>query len=200
MAEEQKKPLSETPTGYILAAIGGILGGPIGLFASPCILYLLNHTLSPKNGKQPNRFLVWVFIGIIGAPLAWVPLQGGQDVTRESRNPEPLPEEQNSPDETSFNPSIESPCYPYKGLKPPPYCYRWIGDREGLTNETILIHPLGQTSVMALTPVGSAKGQWVGRGNAELETGSGLSIYCNGVAKTALILGKSIGEGICSLE
>jgi hypothetical protein len=67
------KPLSQRPVGYGLAVLGGTLGGPIGLFASPIVLLILNKVMQEKDGKQPNRFLRWGLIGIIAAPLSVAP-------------------------------------------------------------------------------------------------------------------------------
>lgn len=67
---EIKKPLSERPIGYVLAVLGGLLGGPLGLVTSPGALFLLNKNMKGKEGKQPNRFAIWALIGIIGAPIS----------------------------------------------------------------------------------------------------------------------------------
>jgi DNA repair exonuclease SbcCD ATPase subunit len=68
-----KKPLSERKTGFLIAALAGVAGGPIGLVASPLVLYLLTRVLKPKNGKQPNRFIPWALVGIAGVPLSLLP-------------------------------------------------------------------------------------------------------------------------------
>ena len=65
----QQKPLSEKPLGYLLAVAGGVLGGPIGLVASPLVLFGLNKVLVPSDGKAPNRFKAWALTGLIGAPI-----------------------------------------------------------------------------------------------------------------------------------
>jgi|694.fasta_scaffold78474_4 hypothetical protein len=70
------KPLSERKTGLLIATIAGLAGGPIGLVASPLVLYLLTRTLKAKNGKQPNRFIPWALIGIVGVPLCLLPFSG----------------------------------------------------------------------------------------------------------------------------
>jgi len=54
-----KRPLSHTKRGKLLAAIGGLAGGPLGVIASPLVLMLINA--SKKDG---NRFLVWFLLGI----------------------------------------------------------------------------------------------------------------------------------------
>ena len=63
------RPLSEKPQGYLLAVLGGLLGGGPGLIASPLVLFGLNKVVKKKDDKQPNRFLRWALIGIIGAPF-----------------------------------------------------------------------------------------------------------------------------------
>jgi len=63
------KPLSEKPLGYLLSVAGGLLGGPIGLIASPLVLFGLNKALTPSEGKAPNRFRAWALTGIVGAPI-----------------------------------------------------------------------------------------------------------------------------------
>lgn len=66
-----QKPLSEKPLGYALAILGGFLGAPLGLLTSPFTLFILTKSLKPKAlGKQPNRFLYWALIGLIGAPIS----------------------------------------------------------------------------------------------------------------------------------
>ena len=70
---KDQRPLSRKKRGYLLAVIGGTLGGPIGWITSPLVLYLLNRTLKEKDGKQPNIFKTWALIGIIGAPLSILP-------------------------------------------------------------------------------------------------------------------------------
>lgn len=64
------KPLSERPVGYGLAVLGGLPGAPVGLIASPAILFLLNKLMQSKNDKQPNRFATWALLGIVGLPLS----------------------------------------------------------------------------------------------------------------------------------
>jgi hypothetical protein len=67
------KPVSEKPIGYIIAVIAGTLGGPIGWVTSPLVLFILCKTMHGKGEKQPNRFLAWAAIGVIGAPLSFLP-------------------------------------------------------------------------------------------------------------------------------
>jgi len=64
------RQLSERPLGYIIAVVGGLLGGPIGLLSSPALLFFLNQLLPSSENKQPRRFLYWALIGVIGAPLS----------------------------------------------------------------------------------------------------------------------------------
>jgi hypothetical protein len=68
------KQLSEKPLGYGLAVLGGFLGGPIGVFVSPGVLFLLNKAMKSEGDKKPKRFLTWALIGIVGAPLSWAPV------------------------------------------------------------------------------------------------------------------------------
>jgi Domain of unknown function (DUF4352) len=63
------KPLSEKPLGYVLAVLGGMLGGPLGMLASPAVLFGLSKVMQPKDGKSPNRFSKWALTGILGVPL-----------------------------------------------------------------------------------------------------------------------------------
>ena len=73
MSEERKdvKPLSKKKRGYLLAIIGGTLGGPLGWFISPIVLYALNKKVKSKDGSQPNIFKIWSLVGLIGAPLSF---------------------------------------------------------------------------------------------------------------------------------
>ena len=73
MSEEKKdvKPLSKKKRGYLLAVIGGTLGGPLGWFTSPLVLFVLNKKVKSKDGTQPNIFKIWSLIGLIGAPLSF---------------------------------------------------------------------------------------------------------------------------------
>jgi hypothetical protein len=77
MTEETKRPLSEKPLGYILAAAGGLLGGPIGVLLSLIVLFTLSAALKPKDGRVPNRFKYWMLSGIVGVPLSLMPFMGG---------------------------------------------------------------------------------------------------------------------------
>ncbi|KGG12716.1 MULTISPECIES: hypothetical protein [Prochlorococcus] len=65
-----QRPLSSKKRGYLLAILGGTLGGQIGWITSPLVLYLLNKKLKESDEKQPNRFKYWALIGLIGAPLS----------------------------------------------------------------------------------------------------------------------------------
>ena len=73
MSEERKdvKPLSKKKRGYLLAIIGGTLGGPLGWFISPIVLYALNKKVKSKDGSQPNIFKIWSLVGVIGAPISF---------------------------------------------------------------------------------------------------------------------------------
>ena len=62
-----KRPLSHTKRGKLLAATGGLAGGPIGVILFPLILMRLNAIK-----KEGNRFITLFLIGIIAAPLCWM--------------------------------------------------------------------------------------------------------------------------------
>ncbi|NLQ05068.1 DUF3862 domain-containing protein [Cylindrospermopsis raciborskii] len=79
------RSLSQKPLGYGLAIVGGTLGGPLGWITSPIVLFVLNRILKEKDGKHPNRFLIWALAGIIGAPLSLAPIIGSAD--RKSSTP-----------------------------------------------------------------------------------------------------------------
>ena len=76
MESDKQTPLSEKPLGFLLAFLGGTLGGPVGWISSPVVLLILNNVMKGNETKQPNRFLVWGLIGIIGAPLSIAPIIG----------------------------------------------------------------------------------------------------------------------------
>ena len=64
-----KRPLSHTKRGKLLAAIIGLLGGgPLGLVLAPLVLMLVNALK-----KRGNRFFIWSILGIIAAPVLWIP-------------------------------------------------------------------------------------------------------------------------------
>ena len=68
--KKDTKPLSKKKRGYLLAIIGGTLGGPLGWFTSPMVLHVLNKKVKSKDGTQPNIFKIWSLVGLIGAPLS----------------------------------------------------------------------------------------------------------------------------------
>lgn len=74
------KPLSEKPLGYLLAVVGGLLGGPLGLIVSPAVLFGLGKIMKGQGDKKPNRFLAWAAIGIVGAPLCFAPIVSNSDI------------------------------------------------------------------------------------------------------------------------
>merc|ERR1712070_337230 len=77
---QAKKSLSEKPIGYVLATLGGIAGGPIGLIISPLNLFLMTKILKNTSEKRANRFRAWALSGIAIAPLCLFPfyLQGSK--------------------------------------------------------------------------------------------------------------------------
>lgn len=103
--QEIQKPLSEKPLGYLLAVLGGTLGAPLGWIVSPIVLLILNNVMKKKDDKQPNRFLVWGLIGIVGAPLSLAPIVGNMDTSQNSSNKTEI--------SSSSNPNnIEAPAIP----------------------------------------------------------------------------------------
>lgn len=84
------RSLSQKPLGYGLAIVGGTLGGPLGWITSPIVLFGLNRLLKEKDGKHPNRFLIWALAGIIGAPLSLAPIIASAD--RKSSTPNGSPD------------------------------------------------------------------------------------------------------------
>jgi len=79
------RALSQKPSGYVLAILGGTFGGPLGWITSPMVLFGLNRILKEEDGKHPNRFLIWALAGIIGAPLSLAPVIASAD--RKSSSP-----------------------------------------------------------------------------------------------------------------
>ena len=67
-----ERPLSHTKRGKLLAAIGGLAGGPLGVIVSPLVLILIN--LTTRNNIKCNRFRIWSILGIILAPICWIPI------------------------------------------------------------------------------------------------------------------------------
>jgi len=65
------KTLARSKRGIILAIAGGILGGPVGIALSPATLAFIN-SITKKQGKNTNRFLIWAILGAIGAPFSLI--------------------------------------------------------------------------------------------------------------------------------
>lgn len=72
--ERAKNSLSEKPIGYVLATLGGIAGGPLGLIAAPLNLLLLTKILKNTSEKKANRFRAWALSGMLIAPICWFPI------------------------------------------------------------------------------------------------------------------------------
>jgi hypothetical protein len=89
MAQDQK-PFSETRAALLIAAIAGIPGNTVGVFASPIVLYLLSLLLKKKNGKQPNRFIPWFLIGMIAVPLMNSSPSSEKTESNQASSPDPL--------------------------------------------------------------------------------------------------------------
>lgn len=68
MAQDQK-PFSETREALLIAAVAGIPAGTVGVVASLTVLYLLSLIPKEKNGKQANKFIPWIIIGMAVVPL-----------------------------------------------------------------------------------------------------------------------------------
>ncbi|MFM7641504.1 MAG: hypothetical protein ACKO45_08135 [Cyanobium sp.] len=109
-----KKPLSERKTGLLIAALGGLAGGPIGLLVSPYVLLLLNNTLKGKNGKQPNRFIPWALIGVIGSPICWLPFLPETKQQRTNNHAEKNISEKRRPEPKIKSPESQLPLPAYK--------------------------------------------------------------------------------------
>jgi len=70
-----QKKLHQRPLGYLLAILGGSLGGPFGLFVSPLVLLACNiggeKVVRDKSGKETklNVWAQWAVAGIVLAPM-----------------------------------------------------------------------------------------------------------------------------------
>jgi hypothetical protein len=64
---QDQKPFSETRAALLVAAVAGIPAGAVGVVASVSVLYLLSLIPVPKDkdGKQPNKFIPWLIIGML---------------------------------------------------------------------------------------------------------------------------------------
>lgn len=89
MTQPDSRSLSQKPLGYILAILGGTLGGPFGWISSPLVLFGLNRVMKKKDGKHPNRFLMWALAGIVGAPLSLAPIIASADHNSSTPNTSP---------------------------------------------------------------------------------------------------------------
>ena len=76
-------PLSHTKRGKLLAAIGGLAGGPLGVIVSPLVLMLVN-----ASKKEGNRFLIWALSGTIWRPSGdhLAIILGGENQNRKTRS------------------------------------------------------------------------------------------------------------------
>jgi len=63
------KTLARSKRGIFLAIAGGFLGGPVGIALSPATLAFIN-SITKKQDKKTNRFLIWAILGAIGAPFS----------------------------------------------------------------------------------------------------------------------------------
>ncbi len=104
-----EKPLSERKTGYLIATLAGLAGGPIGLLASPLVLYLLSRTLKIRDGKQPNRFIPWALIGIIGVPVSLLPFSSTPPNNQNKSSQQIRPGDQQRPSPQSAQRNNQTP-------------------------------------------------------------------------------------------
>lgn len=65
---QDQKPFSETRAALLIAAVAGIPAGTVGVIASLSTLYLLSLIPNEKNGKQLNKFIPWLIIGMFSVP------------------------------------------------------------------------------------------------------------------------------------
>jgi len=68
-----EKPFSFTSRGKLLSVVGGLLGGPLGVIASPVVLMAINY-YTRKRSMKFNRFTLWAVFGVILAPVCWIPV------------------------------------------------------------------------------------------------------------------------------
>lgn len=66
---DTNRPLSQTKKGKLIACLLGLIGGgPIGFVISPLVLMLVNAIK-----RRGNRFLIWGILGVVAAPILWIP-------------------------------------------------------------------------------------------------------------------------------
>lgn len=68
--KSDEKPLAFTKRGKILAVLGGIPCGPLGMAVSPAALCLINR-FTIGGAKKTNRFLIWSLLGIPAFFTLW---------------------------------------------------------------------------------------------------------------------------------
>ncbi len=108
------KPLSHSKRGKLLAVIGGLAGGPLGVIASPLVLMFINAIK-----KDGNSFLIWFLVGIPISAGLWF-TQAFVIVTIGT-----LVEEPRSPNENLSNNGMEywqSSFNAKKMMKNPDWC------------------------------------------------------------------------------
>ena len=64
-----RNTLAYTKKGILIACLGGILGGPIGLIVSPA-LFLFINAVTRNQDVSINRFLIWSALGTLVAPVS----------------------------------------------------------------------------------------------------------------------------------
>jgi len=66
-----RKPLAFTKMGKLLALLGGIPCGPLGMAISPAALCLINR-FTRESDRKINRFLIWSLLGIPAFFTLWL--------------------------------------------------------------------------------------------------------------------------------
>ena len=69
MSLDESSLLATSKRGFTLATLAGLLGGPLGVIASPLTLVIVNLIFRGK-GKSANRFRKWAYAGILIAPIS----------------------------------------------------------------------------------------------------------------------------------
>jgi hypothetical protein len=58
-----------SPVDYTIAGLFGAFGGPLGIPVSIATIWLL-----AKHAGAQQKWLVWALIGLVAAPLSWMPV------------------------------------------------------------------------------------------------------------------------------
>jgi hypothetical protein len=65
----EEKALSERPIGYVIAALCGVAGGPVGIGISPLVLLLASKIINKDADPKGLRWIIWAAIGIPMVPI-----------------------------------------------------------------------------------------------------------------------------------